>query len=88
MMTINAPGHQESSGPTHIGFYVAGTNHILAMGADAGADSPVMTGDGYLRSNTAFSNATLNGPFVFTSNALTKLHAVRSDQDQSGHRQL
>ncbi len=79
VMTIIIPSGK-GAGTYHEVFYVAGSNHMLLLGADAGVNAAVTAGDAYLRTTTTFSNATLSGPVVFLSNAASDHNSSRYDQ--------
>ena len=84
VMTLTVPSSNEAGGGTsHIIFWMAGPNHILLMGADAGsitAHHPVNAGEAYLRTTSTFTNATLAGTSVYVSNGVSNNHSAQYDQ--------
>ena len=83
-MSVTVPSGQIGAGTSHLVFYVAGPNHILQMNADPGGggngSSPVMAGEGYLRTTTTFNKATLSGTSVYVSNAISETNSTGWDQ--------
>jgi hypothetical protein len=67
-----------SNGTQDYIFYVAGANQILLLSSNAGGQggSAIMAGKAYLRTTTAFSNATLSGTSVAVGQSLSNTNAI------------